>query len=132
MSQENVEILRAGWKAFIEGGVDATLGYYAEDCVCEDFPELPDGASYEGHEGLRKRNRQFTESWEDLVFEPVEFIDAGDQIVVAVAMRGHGRGSDTPMDAAAVFVYEVRDGKIVRDRAFTSRSQALEAAGLRE
>ncbi len=116
MSQENVEVVRQGWKAFTEGGIDATLDYYAQDCVCEDFPELPDAAT----------------SWEDLVIEPVEFIDAGDQVVVSAAMRGHGRGSDTPMDAAAVFVYEVRDGRIVRDRAFRSRTQALEAAGLRE
>ena len=30
------------------------------------------------------------------------------------------------------FVYKVRDGSIVRDRAFTSRDQALEAARLEE
>jgi hypothetical protein len=29
----------------------------------------------------------------------------------------------------AAFVHEVRDGRIVRDRAYMSRSQALEAAG---
>jgi ketosteroid isomerase-like protein len=48
-----------------------------------------------------------------------------------IAVRGHGRGSDAPFEAVGAFVYEVRDGKIVRDRPFTSRSQALEAAGLR-
>jgi hypothetical protein len=36
------------------------------------------------------------------------------------------------MDAPAAFVYDVHDGKIVQDRAFTSRSEALEAAGLSE
>ena len=71
--------------------------------------------------------------WGDVAFEPVEFTEAGDDVVVAViAMRGHGRGSDAPFDAVGAFVYEVRDGRIVRDRAFTSRSQALEAAGLEE
>jgi ketosteroid isomerase-like protein len=65
--------------------------------------------------------------------EPVEFIDAGAGVVVAViAMAGSGRGSGAPMDAPAAFVYEMRDGKVVRDRAFSSRSQALEAAGLSE
>jgi ketosteroid isomerase-like protein len=34
------------------------------------------------------------------------------------------------MQMTFAFVYEVRDGSIVRDRAFTSRDQALEAAGL--
>jgi ketosteroid isomerase-like protein len=32
----------------------------------------------------------------------------------------------------AACVYEVRDGRIVRDRAYMSRSQVLEAAGLEE
>jgi ketosteroid isomerase-like protein len=89
-------------------------------------------ATYEGKEGLRRRNRQFTESWEDLTFQPLEFIDAGDEVLAVVAMRGHGKGSDTPMEAVIAFVYQVRDGRIFRDRAFTSKSQALEAAGLRE
>jgi ketosteroid isomerase-like protein len=88
---------------------------------------------HEGKEGMRERNRQFTETWGDLVYEPVEFIDAGDDVVVAViAMQGSGKGSGAPLDAPAVFVYELRDGKIVRDRAFESKSEALEAAGLKE
>ncbi len=36
------------------------------------------------------------------------------------------------LDFRPAFVYEVRDGKIVRDRPFMSKSQALEAAGLSE
>jgi ketosteroid isomerase-like protein len=132
MSEENVEVVREAWKAFNDGGIDPRLDYYAEDCVIEDFPELPDHATYEGKAGLRRRNRQFTESWENLTFQPLEFIDAGDEVLAVVAMRGHGKGSDTPMDAVISFVYEVRNGMIVRDRAFTSKSQALEAAGLRE
>jgi len=47
-----------------------------------------------------------------------------------IVMRAHGRGSGAPIETAAAFVYEVRDGMIVRDRAFTSRNEALVAAGL--
>jgi ketosteroid isomerase-like protein len=49
-----------------------------------------------------------------------------------IVMRAHGRGSGAPIELQGAFVYEVRDGRIVTDRAFTSRNQALEAAGLRE
>ena len=63
----------------------------------------------------------------------MELIDAGDDVVVAaVVMRARGKGSGTPVELQAAFVYEIRDGTIVRDRAFTSRSQALEAVGLSE
>ena len=133
MSRENVELVREAWRTFTERGIDAALDYFAEDCVGEDFPELPDGTIYHGKEGIRERNRQFSETWGDLVWKPVEFIDAGGGVVVAVtAVRGHGQGSETPMQAEASWVYEVRDGLIVRDRAFRSRSEALEAAGLLE
>jgi hypothetical protein len=30
MSQENVEIVREAWRAFIERGVDGVIEYYAE------------------------------------------------------------------------------------------------------
>ncbi len=133
MSQENVEIVREAWKAYDGRGIDGYLDYVAEDCVCEDFPELPDRATYTGREGQRERYWHFVGIWGEFVMDPVEFIDAGDDVVVAVvAMTGRGEGSGAPLDAPAVFVYELRDGLVVRDRPFTSRSQALEAAGLRE
>lgn len=133
MSQANVEVVRRAWEAYNDRGLDAALDYYAEDCVCEDVPDLPDPATYRGKEGARERERHFRETWVDWAWEPVEFIDAGDDIVVAMlVMRAHGRGSGAPVEVAAAFVYEVRDGRIVRDRAFTSRNDALEAAGLRE
>ena len=133
MSQENVEIVHQAWMDFKDGGTEATLDYYAEDCVCEDVPGLPDRTIYRGREGVLERSRHFREMWRDFDLEPVEYIDAGDDVVVVVtAIRGHGRGSDAPIESGVAFVYDIRDGRAVRDRAFTSRSDALEAAGLSE
>jgi ketosteroid isomerase-like protein len=134
MSREDVEIVRQAWKAYSERGVDAVLDYFAEDCVCENLPEGPDSATaYAGREGVRERDELFAEIWGDLVIEPVEFIDAGEDVVVTVtSMRGRGKGSGAPFDAPIAFVTELRDGKVVRDRPFPSRDEALEAAGLRE
>jgi ketosteroid isomerase-like protein len=65
--------------------------------------------------------------------EPVEFIDAGGNAAAAViAVSGRGAGSGAPLDAHISFVYELRDGRILQDQTFTSRSQAFEAAGLSE
>jgi ketosteroid isomerase-like protein len=133
MSQENVELVRVAWGVYGDRGIEAALDFFAEDCVSEDFSEMPDGGTYEGRSGALERYQRFAEIWGDFVMELVEVVDAGDGVVVAVAeMRGSGRGSGAPMDAPAAFVYDVRDGRIVRDRAFTSRAAALEAAGLSE
>jgi ketosteroid isomerase-like protein len=118
--------------------MDAALAYYAEDCVAEDFPEMVDReAVYKGWAGMRRRDQHFRESWgesgEEYEFRPLEFIDAGDGVVlVPVTMSVVGRGSGAPLETLMAFAYEVRDGKIVRDRAFTSKEAALQAAGLRE
>ncbi len=133
MSQENVEVVRRAWRAYNDGGIEAAAEYFAHDCVCEDVPGLPDRATYRGREGARERDRHFRETWGDLGWEPLEFIDAGAEVVVAViVMRAQGRDSGAPVEVQVAFVDEVRDGRIVRDRAFMSRSQALEAAGLSE
>jgi ketosteroid isomerase-like protein len=132
MSEENVEVVRAAWRAYQERGRDAALEYFAENCVCEDFPELPDRATYTGRDGWLERDRQFRRPWADIVFKPAEFIDAGSEVVVVATMHGHGKGSSAPMQTTFAFVYEVRDGSVVRDRAFTSRGHALEAVGLSE
>ena len=42
MSQENVEIVRRAWQAFVSGGVEATFDFWTEDCVFEEFPEMPE------------------------------------------------------------------------------------------
>ena len=133
MSEENVEVVREMWSAYNARNVDRSLDYFAEDCVVEDVPDLPDRAIYKGRKGVQERNLHFRKTWGDWAWELEEFIDAGDDVVVAMlVVRAHGSGSGTPVEAKAAFVYEVRDGKIVRDRPFTSRSQALEAAGLSE
>jgi ketosteroid isomerase-like protein len=88
MSQENVEIVSEAWRAFIEQGIDGAVEYYAADCVIEAIPEAPDRTTREGWEGVRDRHRIFSEAWGGLNWEPVEFMDADKDVVVAViAMR---------------------------------------------
>ena len=135
MSQENVEIVRRAWELLASRGVDALLDvfpeFFTEYCVFEDFPELPDHARYIGPEGAREIDRHFREMWDELNQAPVEFIDLGGNLVVAVIeMRGRGKGSGAPLAAQAIWVHEMRDGKAVRMRAFTTKAQALEVAGL--
>jgi|Tabmets5t2r1_1033131.scaffolds.fasta_scaffold87468_2 ketosteroid isomerase-like protein len=133
MSQENLKIVRRAWDAFGKHGVDAVLGFYAEDCVCEQVPEMPDRVSLKGREGVRQRLARFADFWEDFAIEPVELIDAGEDVVITVArVRGRGKDSGIPIEAPAAFVQELRDGQVIRDRVFLSKAEALEAAGLRE
>lgn len=45
---------------------------------------------------------------------------------------GRGKGSGVEVEGDVAFVFTVRQGKLVRWQMFTSRAEALEAAGLAE
>ena len=62
--------------------------------------------------------------------ENTELIDAGDSVVVVFRQHGRGRGSGVEVDRNFYGVCDVRDGRIVRYRQFTSRDEAIAAAGL--
>lgn len=124
--------MRRAWQTYVEQGLDHALDYFAEDCEIEDFPEMVDRATYVGRDGIRERTGHFEEAWGNFAMDPVEFIDAGPtQVIAVVALTVEGAESRTPLDGLAAFVYELKEGKIVRDRAFRSKSEAMRAAGLR-
>ena len=62
--------------------------------------------------------------------KPIEVVDAGDQVAVAMRMAGH-RG-DLEVDVVWSSLYTIRAGRIVRIHGFTSRDEAFKAAGLDE
>ena len=53
MSQENVEVLRAGFDAFNRGDYDSWVGAFAEDVEVHDLADTPDTGVFHGHAGVR-------------------------------------------------------------------------------
>ena len=49
--------------------------------------------------------------WADAPYEPEEFIEAGDFVVVAVRAKARGRGGGVPMDVPIFQVFEMQDGR---------------------
>ena len=91
-----------------------------------------DAAVYRGTEGLREYLSLMREMWRQVRFEPQVYIPVGeDQVVVPVRMVAVGRdGIETVARAAQIIT--LRRGKIIRMKAFQSKAEALEAAGLEE
>ena len=52
MSQENVELVRAAFDAFLRGDEPAMLEQAAPDIVVTQFPDQLDVRDYHGREGL--------------------------------------------------------------------------------
>jgi ketosteroid isomerase-like protein len=130
MASRNVDVVRGMLEAYSRGGSEAVLEFIHPDFHGEVPPEVsaePD--SYDGHEGVRRYFALFSEVIDDLEFEPYEFIEAGDRVLVVSRLSGRGKGSGIPVEMEAYTVGEVRGDKLAAMWAYGSRDAALEALG---
>ena len=135
MSQENVEIVRGLYRVSALNPAAWTRDLERFDPEVEWYPAVTrsaTGASYRGHAGIRQWAEDMLEAWEDFRPEPIEFLDAGDHVIVDVRSRARGRASGVEVERMTTQVWTLRQGKVVRFETFTERPLALEAAGLSE
>jgi ketosteroid isomerase-like protein len=138
MSRENVELVRRAHEAFNRVGLSSESTYrIAADLLhpeveWHDQPELP-GATV--HHGIEEVMRHLASAQESVDYDPadlLEILDAGPCVVAVYRIHARGRSSGVPVERNAVHVYSFRGARIDRVQIFGSRSEALEAAGLRE
>jgi ketosteroid isomerase-like protein len=131
MSQENVEILKAGFVGFESGQFFELLDPEIE---WEARPDLPDAGIYRGHDGVRQLIGRFSEVIDDIWFRPEEFIPIGeDRVAVPLRWGGKGKGSGVVVEETReTWLFTLSEGKVVRVQEFATREQALEGAGPRE
>jgi ketosteroid isomerase-like protein len=131
MSQEDIERLRAGYEAFNSGDLDSALRYVDEDIEFRRPETAMDTAAVlRGVDAIRQYLAP--DAFAEQTFEPEEFIERGDLVLVRGKGRIRGRGSGIGLEQTVFHVWEIRDGKAVRLEVYLDREQALEAAGLRE
>jgi ketosteroid isomerase-like protein len=132
MSQENVEVIRRGWRATNRGDVDGLLAVMTDDVDFRPPSHRLDGTVFRGHAGVRAWMERIKETWSELEGSPHVVASVGDQFVMAIDTRGVGHESGVPIHQRAFVVYSVRDGKIAACIAYSSEREALDAVGLAE
>jgi ketosteroid isomerase-like protein len=132
MSQENVEFVRRVYDGWVRG--DFSEGAEVFDLDVEfDLVDWPEGSSTRGLDEMGRTWRAALDAWEGFHAEPIEFIEAGEDVVVVrnrIEARGKESGADVRADTAAVWT--LKAGKVVRLALYWNTSKALEAAGLSE
>jgi len=138
MSQENVEIVRRVYEAVARRDTATVLSLYDPNVEWDGARSrwaevMPGMREFRGHEALRRFFREYYEMWETFEDDVQELIDAGDHVVCVVSSRGRGRASGLDVEwAGNAGVWTIRDGKVTRVVWFSTREEALAAAGLRE
>ena len=131
MSEENVDIVRRAYDAYLNGDVERSLAYFAPN-VTVDFSVRVDTAVGTGREELARIVSSWISAWDGYREELEEIRDLGDAVCVVATQYGRGKASGLELDNRFAGLYEVHDGLITRVRMYRSRDDALEAAGLSE
>jgi ketosteroid isomerase-like protein len=98
MSQENIEVVRAG--AWNSGDMGAFGELLAIDVILRLPEGWPEPGPYVGREAAMRQFRQNREAFKTDRLEPIsDYIRVGDRVLVRLIWRGEGQG---PESAASV------------------------------
>ena len=87
---------------------------------------------YKGRDGLIQYFKEWFGPFSEYRMKWLDFIEAGDRVLVPMKASGVGSGSGLKVEMELVLSYELRDGLITRLDQYDTVEQALEAAGLSE
>jgi ketosteroid isomerase-like protein len=129
MSEQNVELVRLGFEALREGGVEALLPFIDPEFEVTTPPGLaaePD--TYRGPEGIRRYFDSFYEAMDEVNFDAREFIPVGDRVVVPITLRVRGRTTGIVAEQDVVQIWELRGERAIRVDVFATLDEAMAAA----
>jgi ketosteroid isomerase-like protein len=148
MSRENVEIVRAAFdeisglmfaatanpqRPMLDDYARVVDRFLAPDFELVQAPSAVERSTLQGFDGFVTFMEGGREIWSDARLKPDQFIDVGDDRVVALgSLRARGRASGAEVEQANGTVWTLRDAKVARIQTFVDPGEALEAAGLRE
>jgi len=130
MSQEAVETLQVAYEAFNRRDWDAAFRAAHRDFELETADRVISPGTYRGTDGTRRFFEDLFEPFEEVVVEPQEFFERGDEVVVFILVRSRPRGSSAVVENRIAHLWTMRDAKVLRLQIFPEREKALEAAGL--
>ncbi len=129
MSDDNVEAVRKIFRGWDEAGVEGMLPFFHEDI---EYLPMEESGAVHGHDALRRYFQRWMEPWEQFHVGPTDLRPSGDSVFNGVDMKGRGRGSGVETTMEYWQVWRFSDGRAARWEEYLDRTEALEAAGLRE
>jgi ketosteroid isomerase-like protein len=126
---DNVDVIQSLWDAFTKGDLDKATAGLADNCEVV-FPEsLPWGGVHLGPEGFRDVFDAAAAGIAGFSVKPEKILGADDDHVTVVAVAT-GKGKDgKPFEGRVAWIYQLRDGKVVRAEAFPDTASVLGALG---
>jgi ketosteroid isomerase-like protein len=132
MSQENVELVEQSLDAYRRRDIEALRGANHPDMELDWSASRGFQAGvYRGFDEALRFYREYFAVFEEIIFESLSFIEAGDSVVVPNVARVRSRDG-IEVTARSALVFTVRDHRIARVCLHQETAQALKAVGLEE
>jgi ketosteroid isomerase-like protein len=127
---ELLALIRGGYDLWNQGDVNAVSRMWSDDFEWHNDPSWPGQRVYYGRDNVVRFLEDEVADVIHLGEIDVERIETvGDELVIC--MWAHTRGHDSNVDIGKVPIFHVarvRDGQVVRVRAFLDKAQAMAAA----
>ncbi|MEV0150493.1 MULTISPECIES: nuclear transport factor 2 family protein [unclassified Nonomuraea] len=124
----NMEAARAAYQAFTDGDLDRFVESLDPGFVSRQSAAVPWRGTYRGHEGVREMFGKVAER-ADATYEPSQFIEGQEHIVVVGNARITPRGTGTATTVRELHVWHVKDGRLLGLEVFLNAPAPL-LAGL--
>ena len=128
LTEGNVAIVRRAYEAVDARDVDELKAMTTPDLVLRASPAI-DGKVHHGPEGIGEIFQAIHDRWREFRFEPLEFYEAGNRVLVLGTMLTKGKEEDGFASTAGQ-VWTLEDGKVVSVEAYLDTESAIRAAGL--
>jgi len=123
----NMEAVRAAYQAFTDGDLDRFVASLAPDFVSRQSAAVPWRGTYRGHDGVREMFGKVAER-ADATYEPSEFIDGDERIVVVGDARIVPRSTGAAAAVRELHVWQIEDGRLLGLEVFLNAPAPLLAA----
>jgi ketosteroid isomerase-like protein len=131
MARGDVEFLREGYEALARGDMDTFVALSRERLGPQfEFHHVWDGRVFRGFEGTMEWISDTRETWDEYSQELEEIIELGDVVVVVIRLSARGGESGVPVAQELAVVWRFEEGRAIEARSYTSREEALGAAGV--
>jgi ketosteroid isomerase-like protein len=132
MSDENVELVRRAYEAVVRNDFDAANALLHPEIEFHTYAKSPAAGVYRGWDAVRRYNEDLFAAFETIRSELDEVVDSGERVVVLGTQRAVPKGGRQEMSVQIAEVWTVRDGLLAERHSYSTRAEALGAAGLSE
>src|SRR5918996_794533 len=95
MTQSEIEMVRAGYEAVNRGDWDAAFRHTHSDFEWKSDDRLLNAGTYRGREEIQRFLADQRKPFDEVINQPEEFFQQGDQVVAFVLLRSRPKGSSS-------------------------------------